>query len=108
MGEPSANFERILSLRRNQQAGKPITMFEALNLSAHAQTTDARDNSYALLGIVFDGARFVLHPTYYFSTVAVYDQFSLELLPRGYPLDIIHLRSVRRGIGTISPSWVAD
>lgn len=108
MGEPSANFERILSLRRNQQAGKPITMFDALYLSAHAQATDARDKLYALLGLAFDGARFVPHPNYSLSTEAVYHQFSLELLHRGFPLNIMHLRSVKRGIGSISPSWAVD
>lgn len=108
LGEPRANFERILRLRRNQQAGKPTTMFEALYLSAHAQATDARDKLYALLGLAFDGARLVPHPNYNLSTEDVYHQFSSELLQGGYPLDVVHLRSVRRGVESFSPSWVVD
>lgn len=108
LGEPRANFERILRLRRNQQAGKPITMFEALYLSAHAQATDARDKLYALLGLAFDGARLVPHPNYNLLPEDVYRHFSSELLQRGYPLDVVHLRSVRRGVESFSPSWVVD
>ena len=106
--ELKTRFRKICQFRTDKLTGKPISLLNALYRSQSASSTDARDKLYALLGLVFDGDRFILQPNYNLSIEETYTGFSLTLIEKGLPLDFIYLRTSNRGIHDSLPSWVVD
>lgn len=106
--EMETRFQKICQFRKDRLNGEPIRLLEALYRSQSAVSTDARDKLYALLGLVFDGGRFIPEPNYNLSKEETYTNFSLALIKNRFPLDFIYLRTSNRQIHDSLPSWVVD
>jgi hypothetical protein len=106
--ELETRFQKICQFRIDKLTGRPISLPNALYRSQSALATDARDKLYALLGLVFDGDRFIPQPNYDLSIEETYTNFSTALIEKGLPLDFIYLRTSNRGIHDSLPSWVVD
>jgi hypothetical protein len=106
--ELETRFWKICEFRNDKLTGILISLPNALYRSQSASLTDARDKLYALLGLVFDGDRFIPQLNYNLSIEETYTDFSLALIEKGLPLDFIYLRTSNRGIHGSLPSWVVD
>ncbi|KAK2758642.1 hypothetical protein FQN54_003332 [Arachnomyces sp. PD_36] len=107
-GELKAKFQELLQFRIDRLSIKPVSLLELLYRSRSACSTDPRDKIYGLLGLAYDSHVYVPEPNYNLSVEETYTKFSRTFIEKGYPLDLIYLRSSRRGIHESLPSWVVD
>lgn len=103
-----AKFQNLLQFRNDRLDRKPVRLLEAIYRSRYALSTDPKDKIYGLLGLVYDGAAFIPEPNYLESVEDTYTGFSKALIEKGFPLDIIYLRTSHRQTSKSLPSWVVD
>jgi len=106
--ELRARFQNLLQFRNNRLNTKPVRLLEAIYRSRYALSTDPKDKIYGLLGLVYDGVAFIPEPNYRQSVEDTYTGFSKALVKKGFPLDLIYLRTSHRQTSNSLPSWVVD
>ena len=106
--ELKARFQNLLQFRIDRLSIKPVRLLEALYRSRYALSTDPKDKIYGLLGLTHDGDVFIPEPNYSQSVEETYTDFSKALIEKGFPLDLIYLRTSHRELYNSLPSWVVD
>ena len=106
--ELRARFQNLLQFRDDRLNSKPVRLLEAIYRSRYALSTDPKDKIYGLLGLVYDGGTFIPEPNYRQSVEDTYTDLSKALIKKGYPLNLIYLRTSHRRTSNSLPSWVVD
>jgi hypothetical protein len=101
-------FQNLLQFRNDRLDTKPVSLLDAIYRSRYALSTDPKDKIYGLLGLVHDGRAFIPEPNYRQSLADTYTNFSKALIKKGFPLDLIYLRTSHRRVTELLPSWVVD
>jgi hypothetical protein len=104
--ELRAKFRNLLQFRNDRLDTKPVRLLKAIYRSRYALSTDPKDKIYGLLGLVYDGGAFIPEPNYHQSVEDTYTGFSKALIKKGFPLDLIYLRTSHRRTSNSLPSSV--
>jgi hypothetical protein len=98
----------LLQFRNDRLTDRPISFLEALSRSRSSLATDPRDKLFALLGLCFNGKKFLLELNYMDSPEEIFTEFTTALIKYSATLDFIYLKSASRNNSGNMPSWVPD
>jgi hypothetical protein len=102
--ELRARFQNLLQFRDNKLNTKPVRLLEAIYRSRYALSKDLKDQIYRLLGLVYDGGTFIPKPNYHQLVEETYTGLLKALIKKGFPLDLIYLRTSQRQMSNSLPS----
>jgi hypothetical protein len=121
-GLPRDNSQKLSSLSEDNTRGivalqqfrddrisdQPISFQDAIYRSRYSLATDPRDKLFVLLGLCFNGKKFLPEPNYTNSSEETFTEFASTLIESRARLDYIYLKSASRTNSRNMPSWVPD